>query len=459
MDINKHIPEIEKKINYVFSDRSLLLQAFTRTSFCNEHNQRGKEDYSSNEILEFFGDSVLSTAIVSIMLTEKARRYEHGISCQLDEGDLSIIRSKLSDKRNLSGSMAKLGLHKYLIMGEGDEKMGIANEPSVMEDLFESIIGAVYIDCGMNMETVIGSVRAMLDLSHYRKSEDAVQNPKNALQEWCADKQRRLAQPSYKTVRESGPDHKKEYERLCFIGDTPYGRGVAKNCKLADIAAAEETLRMLREEESKNRHTVLDPAEIMQKLKAAAAKNKLPSPEFKDLGESANSNEKAREYVVECRMMGRSVSACGVSKQDARVLAAAEMLELITDGQATANRSNAKTGAKRKKAKKVAPVSQKTENESKITENPSKSAGKSKKANAKAAKKANKQTNDPTSRQEIPAPVLQKDAKDSTSATAKRRRLPSHREAKKQDGNTSGVPTAKTKRKAKPAQGSKAKSK
>ena len=198
MDFNKSIPEIEKKIGYTFKDKSLIKQAFTRSSFCNEHKGQGKRRLVSNEVLEFFGDSVLSTAIISLMLKEKTERYEHGVYTQLDEGDFSNIRSKLSDKRNLSGSMALLGLQKYLLMGEGDAKLGVENEPSVMEDLFESIVGAVYIDCGMNIDRVIKVVSKILDTSVYFSAEAApIQSYKNALQEWCADKKHRLPAPVY----------------------------------------------------------------------------------------------------------------------------------------------------------------------------------------------------------------------------------------------------------------------
>ena len=167
MDFNKHIPIIEQKIGYTFKDKSLLTQAFTRSSFCNEHRNRGGRGYMSNEVLEFFGDSVLSTALISMMLRDKTERYEHGVYTELREGDFSNIRSKLSDKRNLSKSMDSLGLHKYLRMGGGDAKLGIENEPSVMEDLFESIIGAIYIDSGFDTAPVAKSVEVMLDLSVY----------------------------------------------------------------------------------------------------------------------------------------------------------------------------------------------------------------------------------------------------------------------------------------------------
>lgn len=327
MDFKKYIPEIEKKIRYKFKDKSLLMQAFTRTSYCNEKNRGKGRAIASNEVLEFFGDSVLSTAIVSLLLKSKTERYEYGISTALTEGDFSNIRSKLSDKSNLSRTTASLELQKYLLMGEGDLRLGVENEPSVMEDLFESLIGAIYIDCGMNIDTVTEIVARLLDVEEYASSAAApMHSYKNALQEWCADKRRRLPAPVYKTVSESGPDHRKVYERACYIGERLCGVGVGKNQKLADTAAAEAALKLLMSEDKKASASAL---EALSGIKEYASKNKLASAEFRDLGESDDSTANAREYVIECRFAGKSASAKGPSKQDARAMAAeAILLEL-----------------------------------------------------------------------------------------------------------------------------------
>ena len=334
MDFIKNIPDIEKKIGYTFKDKSLLTQAFTRSSFCNEHKARGKRSMVSNEVLEFFGDSVLSTAIISLMLKEKTERYEYGIYTELDEGNFSNIRSKLSDKRNLSRSMATLGLQKYLLMGEGDGKLGIENEPSVMEDLFESIIGAIYIDCGMDIAKVIKVVSKILDTSVYFSAEAApIQSYKNALQEWCADKKHRLPAPVYKTVSESGPDHKRVYERAVIIGDRIIATGQGKNQKIADSAAAEAALEILKKENDASKEINL---EGITKLKAYAAKTKQPSPEFRDLGETPKSTPASREYAIECRLMGKSETGIGNSKQEARARAAERLLNALTEKDAPA---------------------------------------------------------------------------------------------------------------------------
>ena len=353
MDFIKSIPEIEKKIGYVFKDKSLLTQAFTRSSFCNEHKAKGKRPVISNEVLEFFGDSVLSTAIISLMLKEKTERYEHGVYTELDEGDFSNIRSKLSDKRNLSGSMALLGLQKYSLMGEGDAKLGVENEPSVMEDLFESIVGAVYVDCGMNIDRVIKVVSKILDTSVYFSAEAApIQSYKNALQEWCADKKHRLPAPVYKTVSEDGPDHKRVYERAVIIGERTVATGKGKNLKIADSAAAEAALKILKNE---NITSIEVNFEALTKIKAYAAKNKQPSPEFRDLGETDKSTVSSREFLIECRLMGKSASATGNSKQEARVKAAEKLLDILTEKERVAKIPKKKAPAQEKRIPKQKP--------------------------------------------------------------------------------------------------------
>lgn len=347
MDFNKSIKEIETKIGYAFKDKSLIRQAFTRTSYCNENRGPSGIIYQSNEVLEFFGDSVLSAAIVTLLMRDFAKRYENGISTKLDEGDFSNIKSKLSDKKNLSLSIKKIGLEKYLLMGEGDRRLGIENEPSVMEDLFESIIGAIYIDSGNNIEAVTRSVTKMLDIKDYLSAKNPpIQSHKNALQEFCADKSRKLSQPVYKTLSESGPDHKKIYERACYIGDRIVGIGQGKNQKLADSEAAKNALIALTEEENKaHPKKKTDSPSPLQALKEYAAKNRKPSAEFRDMGEVKSNNPKIKQYKIECRFMGLCASAVAESKREAKLDAADAILSMIKKSE------KAKRTAAKKKTK------------------------------------------------------------------------------------------------------------
>lgn len=374
-----NVGEIEKKIGYTFKDKSLLIQAFTRTSFCNEINPTVKTKYHSNEVLEFFGDGVLSLSIISFLLKECTERYEHGIRTELGEGDFSNIKSKLSDKQNLSKSMKALGLEKHLLMGEGDAKLGIQNEPSVMEDLFESIVGAIFIDSNMNIQAVIDAVSGMLDMSVYTDRQKISQSAKNALQEWCADKSRRLPAPKYETLSEDGPDHKKTYMRGCYIGDKLMGRGIGKNFKLADAAAAEDALKALMAQNEQNMQTNIvkkqqsatknnnaqanptstkinasvsdatteSPLPIPQALekknipaaiflKNYALSNKKPSPIFKDLGERKNGSK--IECTVECCFMEANAIGTGATRLEAREDASRLVAEKLGIGKKNAQK-------------------------------------------------------------------------------------------------------------------------
>ena len=363
MDFEKNIRLIEKKIGYTFKDKGLLRQAFTRTSYCNEHKAARGLKYQSNEVLEFFGDSILSAAIVTLLMKDFTERYEFGISTSLGEGDFSNIKSKLSDKKNLSLATGKLGLQKYLLMGEGDAKLGIENEPSVMEDLFESVVGAIYIDSGNDMKAVISSIAVMLEVGSYLESKaPPIQSFKNALQEWCADKNHRLDPPVYKTVSESGPDHKKVYERACYIGGKVFGIGKGKNQKLADAAAAEDALNtLIVEEKRKNVLAASKEAEqSLLKLKNYAQKNKKALPSFRDLGESADSSGDAVEYEIECRFDGMSAVGRAPDKHDAKAIAADKILKM-TEGAVKSEKIQ-KVGKKENNQRKSRPVSNKKQN-------------------------------------------------------------------------------------------------
>lgn len=349
MNFTKNIERIEETLGYTFKDKSLIKQAFTRASFCNENN-RGKIKYTSNEVLEFFGDSVLSTAIVSLLLKGKTRKYEYGIFTELTEGDFSTIRSNLSDKKNLSATTKALGLEKYLLMSHGDEKLDIGKEPSVMEDLYESIIGAIYIDSGMNLEVVTSVVERTLDVSSYVSDANTPKkNAKNLLQEWCDDKKHRLPHPEYKVLSAVGPDNKKTYECGVYIGDKLYGRGIGKNQKLAEAEAAKLALELLQAEAKQPK---VDAATVAQKLRDLSSKNKVPSAEYRDLGETENSNINVKEYAIECRFMGKTAEGRGLSKQDARVAAGLIILDEIEKEKAEAKKALSKAQTKTNKKPK-----------------------------------------------------------------------------------------------------------
>ena len=148
-------------------------------------------------------------------------------------------------------------------------------------------------------------------------------------------------------MSESGPDHKRVYERAVYVGDRLVATGKGKNQKIADSNAAEAALEILKGE-SVDKSVDLD---AISKLKGYAAKNKQPSPEFRDLGETPTSDVNSREYIIECRCMGQAASAIGRSKREARALAAVAVIELLTPKKEKKEEKSVKIKTKQKDKK------------------------------------------------------------------------------------------------------------
>lgn len=238
------IPEIEKIIGYEFHDKALLRQAFTRKSYCNEARQRGDHGIESNEVLEFCGDSVLSSAIITILMEKCSERNEYGMITKLDEGAFTVIKSNLTNKSMLSRKMAELGIAHHLLVGKGDAKVKIHEQPSVMEDLFESILGAVYFDSEHNLPLIIDIVEELLDTDEYLEKHAVKQSasPYNALQEFC---QARGLSFAFCKMDQTGPEHQPTYTYACLVEDREIARGKGQSGTKAKAAAAAAALPIL----------------------------------------------------------------------------------------------------------------------------------------------------------------------------------------------------------------------
>lgn len=182
MDKKLGFEMVQGQIGYRFKNINLLNQAFTRRSYTEEN---GGEN---NEILEFIGDKALDLAVVKVLVSKfgniddaymgkpqslnfKLReilemdRVDDGskeFSCECTENELTKIKSRMVEKRTLANRIDELGFAELLLMGKGDIKNNVAKEMSVMEDLFEAILGAVTIDCGWNFPVIESVVEAML---------------------------------------------------------------------------------------------------------------------------------------------------------------------------------------------------------------------------------------------------------------------------------------------------------
>ena len=176
---------IESQINYSFHNKFLLQQAFTRKSFTQEH-----EEYESNEVFEFLGDSELNS-IVTKWIFDSFLKLPSSWSNELfyspkDEAELTEIRKKYISKNFLASCIDRLGLARFLLVGKSDEHNNARNSPSVKEDLFEAIIGAIFIDLAARNDyskedKISNACKTMLQVGDYE--EDYV----SLLESWCED--------------------------------------------------------------------------------------------------------------------------------------------------------------------------------------------------------------------------------------------------------------------------------
>lgn len=188
---NEKFKDICETIGYTFSNPYLLEQAFVRKSYSEEH-----PGVENNEVLEFLGDKVLDYVIVWSMSTPEwygGFTQNHQFHSKFDEGKLTNIKKNLVDKEMLAKRMTILDLSKYLVMGKGDEKNEVQKDPSVMEDLFEAILGAAAIDCRWNSMILRNMVYKMLDpVSYLNQGYDQDFNYVGQLQEWCQKHNKQL---------------------------------------------------------------------------------------------------------------------------------------------------------------------------------------------------------------------------------------------------------------------------
>lgn len=181
---NETIREIQNKIGYDFRNTDLMFQAFIRKSYSEEN---GGEN---NEVLEFIGDKVLDLAVVKI-LSEKYGKITNGeiangkldiFCCECTEGELTEKKRKLVEKKYLAKRMKELGFAQYLIMSKGDIEKNLHHSYSVMEDLFEALVGAVALDSNWNLNEIQNVVKFMLDLDNFIDNEN--DNYISLIQEW-----------------------------------------------------------------------------------------------------------------------------------------------------------------------------------------------------------------------------------------------------------------------------------
>ena len=316
------INHIENAIGYHFHDEQLLAQAFTRSSYHYEHLEE-----PSNELLEFYGDAVLSLTISDLLLEQYAARNKHGLTSVKTEGDLSAIRSALTNKVYLAEQMAKLDLQSYLRVSVGDAQRSVQNEKSVLEDLFESIIGAVYADSGKNLTIVKCVVQKVLHVTDFLSENDRKIkiSYKNSLQEWC--QKRGFAMPIYVSLGANGVT-----ECTCSVIELNISeRATGKNKKEAEMNAAQRLLERLQkdfpETPLKKIVTLENAINALQEY-CQSKERRFPLPDYEDVADITK-KDNSHEFRASCTLNGHTTFGTASKKQDARKDAALAMLKFL----------------------------------------------------------------------------------------------------------------------------------
>ena len=226
---NHNIDVLEKKIGYKFKNPDLLLNALTHSSYANEN--RGISD---NERLEFLGDAVLGLVIADYLyrLFEKHK-----------EGDLTKIRASIVSEGPLSQIARDIRLGRFLLLGKGEAISGGRDRDSVLADALEAVIGAVYLEAGINQakELIIGLFSSLMENSFQGKGfQDYKTNLQEVLQAMGEE------EIVYRVIKETGPDHDKEFVIEVLCGRRVIGRGKGKSKKEAEQRAAKEALGNIR---------------------------------------------------------------------------------------------------------------------------------------------------------------------------------------------------------------------
>ena len=227
------LEQVESRLGHRFADRTLLLRALTHRSYANEQGE-GVED---NEVLEFLGDAALGL-IASDLL---CRRMPH-----LSEGQMSKLKSILVSADTLGNFARRLGLGRFVRLGRGEEKTDGRNKNSILANTVEAIIGALYLDAGLEQARTfsLGMLEPVLRQG-VAAGGRPVRDFKSALQERLQS--RGLALPEYEVIEEAGPDHDKTFSVQVRVGGVFAGRGSGRTKKRAEQAAARQALERLEE--------------------------------------------------------------------------------------------------------------------------------------------------------------------------------------------------------------------
>jgi ribonuclease-3 len=222
------VTPLEERIGYKFRNSLLLAEALTHPSVRHE-TQR---DHLDNQRLEFLGDAVLQ-----LVITERLFRHFDNEA----EGRLTKLRSRLVSRETLKTYALTLDLGAYLMMGRGEDSSGGRERTSTLGDAFEALIGAIYLDGGLEAARQFILTQARSDLEQIAEEPVDI-NPKGNLQELLQSIS--PSSPVYEVISQSGLEHEKTFVVEVSWEGMILGKGSGRNKKQAETAAAEEALQL-----------------------------------------------------------------------------------------------------------------------------------------------------------------------------------------------------------------------
>ncbi|ALC91017.1 ribonuclease III [Bacillus sp. FJAT-18017] len=222
--------EFQSEIGIEFSDENLLKQAFTHSSYVNEHRRKPFED---NERLEFLGDAVLELTVSKFLF----KKYP-----MMSEGELTKLRAAIVCEPSLVSFANELSFGKLILLGKGEEMTGGRARPALLADVFEAFIGALYLDQGI--DTVIQFLEKVVFPKVNAGAFSHVMDYKSQLQELI--QRDGTGTIEYKVLQEKGPAHNREFVSRVTLNGEELGVGTGRSKKEAEQLAAQMALSKLR---------------------------------------------------------------------------------------------------------------------------------------------------------------------------------------------------------------------
>lgn len=222
--MNTNIDDLLNSIGYSFKDEKLLITALTHKSYEVSKTESGDVN---NERMEYLGDAVLELVTSDFLY----KNYK-----DMSEGEMTKLRASLVCEPALAIDAREINLQDFIYLGKGEENSGGRNRDSIISDAFEAVIGAIYLDGGMDAATKFINTFVLNDIEHKKTFFDS----KTVLQERvdAAD----LGMIQYQIVGESGPDHNKVFDAVVKLNDEIIGEGTGHTKKQAEQQAAIEAI-------------------------------------------------------------------------------------------------------------------------------------------------------------------------------------------------------------------------